>query len=158
MNGKLWPHPATPENVRTLQGGDSNFSPPNEKSLRKTAAAFHSKWIPNQRWHGPAEFAFNCWRCPATLVASTKASPARTKDNVEFIIRPVYANAPEAELLCRIPTVMARPPRLDGTVRRTGGNVGLAPGERCALHANGCALTQATRAEQIRNSRIRKFL
>jgi len=31
----------------------------------------------------------------ATATKSTNASPARTKDNIEFVIGPVYANAPE---------------------------------------------------------------
>ena len=34
-------------------------------------------------------------RAADTPVATTNASPTRTKDNVEFIIGPAYANAPE---------------------------------------------------------------
>ena len=41
-----------------------------------------------------ASFAFAA-DAPAPAVATTNASPARTKDNVEFVIGPVYANAPE---------------------------------------------------------------
>ena len=41
-----------------------------------------------------ASFAFAA-DAPAPAVATTNASPARTKDNVEFVIGLVYANAPE---------------------------------------------------------------
>ena len=41
-----------------------------------------------------ASFAFAA-DASAPAVATTNASPARTKDNVEFVIGPVYANAPE---------------------------------------------------------------
>jgi len=39
-----------------------------------------------------------------TFAATTNASPARTKDNIEFIIGPVYANAPELTVKEGVPT------------------------------------------------------
>ncbi len=40
---------------------------------------------------------------PGAPAASTNASPSRTKDNVEFIIGPVYANAPELTVRDGVP-------------------------------------------------------
>src|SRR4051812_47110572 len=46
----------------------------------------------------PAAPAFN-----NVLVTNAVASPARTKDNVEFVIGPVYANAPELTVKESVP-------------------------------------------------------
>jgi iron(III)-enterobactin esterase len=40
---------------------------------------------------------------PAPAAATTNASPARTKDNIEFVIGPAYANAPEMKVKDNVP-------------------------------------------------------
>ena len=69
---------------------------------------------PNPKHLVPLAVVFSCWLSgagraiaadpgPGTSVAATNASPARTKDNVEFVIGPDYVNAPELTVREEVP-------------------------------------------------------